>query len=197
MRTKTDDDEKSTVLGNPISIIIVLQRLALGDANAEVALLKVKEATRAQGTTVDLAPSRVDHQLVLSLKRRMVSEKTSAAILSFCAKLLDETPHLLLDLPDALAVGTLSALTASRLLAGYTSGLSALRPAPYISASQLLNALCTRLTASPTVLDNLDIRDIFSQALATSCSVLANAASPRSSSSIGATTVGEVVGHCP
>jgi hypothetical protein len=191
MRTKTDDDEKSTVLGNPISIIIVLQRLALGDANAEVALLKVKEATRGQGTTVDLAPSRVDHQLVLSLKRRMVSEKTSAAILSFCAKLLDETPHLLLDLPDALAVGTLSALTASRLLAGYTSGLSALRAAPYISASQLLNALCTRLTASPTVLDNLDIRDIFSQALATSCSVLANAASPRSSSSIGATTVGE------
>ena len=194
MRTKTEDEEKSSVMGDPVSVIVALQTLALGDANAEAALLKVKEATNTQSLemSIDLAPSPDDHHLVLSLRRRMASEKTSAGILSFCAKLLDETPHLLLDLPDALAVGTLSALTTSRLLAGYTSGLSALRAAPYIASSQLLNALCARLIASPTVLDNVDIRDIFSQALVTSCSVLANAASPRSSSTtMGAKTAAE------
>lgn len=193
MRTKTEDDEKSAVLGDPTNIIVALQTLALGDANAEYALSKVKKATSVQSlqAPADLVPTPDDHHLVLSLKRRMVSEKTSAGILLFCTKLLDETPHLLLDLPDALAVGTLSALTASRLLQGYTSGLSALRAAPCIAASQLLNALCTRLTASPTVLDNVEIHHVFSQALASSCLVLANAASPCPSTSMGATTVGE------
>ena len=181
MRSKTEEEAKSG-LGNPISIIIAIQTLVLGDANAEVALskLKIMFTVSSLRRPVESAPPD-QHQLALSLKRRMASEKTSAGILSFCAKLLDETPHLLLDMPDALAVGALSVLSTSKLLANYTSGLSTLRATSYMAASQLLNSLCTRLTASPTVLDNETVLDIFSQALSVSCSVLANASSPRSS----------------
>lgn len=191
LRSKTDEDAKSLVLGSPISIIIAMQKLVLGDANADAALLNLKEVSTIASLErpIEIASSPDEHQFVLSLKRRMASEKTSAGILLFCTKLLEETPHLLLDLPDAMAVGTLSALSSSRLLASYTSGLSMLRATSCIAASKLLNALCTRLAASPTVLDNADVLNVFSQALSSSCSVLATVSSH--SPTAGMPTAGE------
>lgn len=191
-KSKTNEDEKSLVLGNSISVIVSLHKLVLGDANAEACLLKLKDVSSIASLERSFEPASTpdEHQLVLSLKRRMASEKTSAGILLFCTKLLEETPHLLLDLPDALAVGKLSALALSRLLASYTSGLSMLRATSCIAASKLLNALCTRLTASPTVLDNPDVLDVLSQALSSCCCVLATVSS-RHSSAAGMSSAGE------
>lgn len=159
----------------PNAVIIGLQHLVLGDANAEAAMDKSKMKAKPLSLGIPREPYTPNqHQMALSLKRRMAAEKTNAMILSFCSKLLDETPYALLDISDAIAVGTLSTLCAKKLLATFTSGLSLTQASAHISASKLLNAVCIRLTASPSVVDNTHIHDLFTHALSTACSALAH-----------------------
>jgi len=157
----------------PNAVIIGLQHLVLGDANAEAAIDKSKIKAKVLSLGIPREPYTPNqHQIALSLKRRMAAEKTNAMILSFCSKLLDETPYALLDISNAIAVGTLSTLCAKKLLATFTSGLSVTQASAHISASKLLNAVCIRLTASPSVVDNTNIHDLFTHALSTACSAL-------------------------
>jgi len=177
---ESDDKEENNFhnIDIPNAVIINLLHLVLGGANAEAAIDKLK--TKAQILSLG-APSEIyqpnEHQIALSLKRRMAAEKTNAVILSFCAKLLDETPYALLDLSNAIAVGTLSILCGKKLLTTFTSGLSATRASVYISASKLLNALCIRLAASPSVVDNADIHALFTEALSAVCAALSHVTS--------------------
>ena len=173
-RTKLSKDQAvDSGLGNVLSLTCALLSLPLGSTNAESTLNKIQAiATLGIITTPIRQDQSVQQQLFLSLRRRMASDKTSASVLSFVAKILDESPRFLEEPVAAQAVGSLSVLAAAKLLGSTTStsGFSVLRAGPYIAAAQLLNALVARSSTS---------LDVSAKALSTACSVLSQASMPR------------------
>jgi proteasome component ECM29 len=173
-RTKLSKDQAvDSGLGNVLSLTCALLSLPLGSTNAESTLHKIPAIATLGMTTPPIRQVQsAQQQLILSLKRRLASDKTSAAVLSFVAKILDESPHFLDEPEAAQAVGSLSVLAAAKLLGSTTStsGFSLLRAAPYIAAAQLLNALSARSSSS---------LDVSAKALSTACSVLSQASTPR------------------
>ena len=186
MRERNEDTQAISALGEPISLSCTLLSLILGDSIAQSALQQIDGIHEIEslslGQNTDTVMNDASQQTILSLKRRMTSNQTAAAIMSFVSKVLDENPLLLDHVGERKteALSTLSVLSASKLL-GTTTGtltLSTLRATPYIAAAQLLNALCIRLTAleAPPV-------TLLGKSLATVCNVLSQAAMPRASTS--------------
>ena len=176
MRIKLND-EKDGNAANSIVMMCALLALPLGSTNAASALSKIPHFSIA---SLGMAPppmgQPMQQQLILSLKRRMVADKTSCAVLTFVAKMLTDTPQLLDESENAHAIGSLSVLAANKVLGSITStsGFSILRAAPYIAAAQLLNAITLRMSGPGTL-------EIFAKALMTACSILSHASSPRPS----------------
>ena len=187
MRERHEDTQAISALGEPISLSCTLLSLILGDSIAESALTQMdggfsemESLSLRQGTSDSNVMHDISQQTILSTKRRMASNQTAAAIMSFVSKVLDENPSWLHRVGDkkTQALSTLSVLSASKLLATTTGllTLSTLRATPYIAAAQLLNALVIRLTAldAPPV-------TLLGKTLCTVCNVLAQAAMPRPS----------------
>jgi proteasome component ECM29 len=200
MRERHEDTQAISALGEPISLSCTLLSLILGDSIAERALTQMDggfsemESLSLRQGTLDNAMHDISQQTLLSTKRRMASNQTAAAIMSFVSKVLDENPSWLHHVGDkkTRALSTLSVLSASKLLATTTGllTLSTLRATPYIAAAQLLNALVIRLTAldAPPV-------TLLGKTLCTVCNVLlAQAAMPRPSihSNFGGTAEGSI-----
>ena len=199
MRERNETTQATMALGEPLSLSCTLLSLILGDSNAESALSQVEglnsEMLRLGQTataTNDDVTFEYSTQLILSTKRRMASDQTAAAILSFLStKVLDDNPHFLetLSSPQTRALATLAVNSAHKLLTTTgTSTLSTLRAAPYIAAAQLLNSLCIRLTA----LNEMPAVDVLAKALTTVCLVLSQAATPRPLASTPGTCEGSI-----
>ena len=181
MRERSESTEAIVALGDPITLSCSLLALILGDGNAEAALSQITQNVRL-GATIPTDAQRP--QLVLSLKRRMASDQTSAAIMAFVAnKVLDDNPQLLQAAGpvQTRALATLAVQSANRLLStNGTTVLSTLRAAPYTAAAQLLNALSVRLTtlSEPPI-------DLLARSLSVACSVVTQVSSPRPAATAG------------
>jgi len=191
MRERNHETQAISALGDPLALSCTLFSLVLGDGIAESALSQIETVemdTLSLGSTstptTTAAQQEYSSQVILSLKRRMASDQTAAAIMSFVSnKVLEDNPQLLetVGVAKTRALSTLTVQSASKLLStAGTSTLSTLRATPYISAAQLLNALCIRLTA----LEDAPV-DILAKSLSTVCSVLTQAATPRPTATPG------------
>ena len=187
MRERNEVTHATAALGDSMALSCTLLSLVLGESNAESALLQidgVNSDSLCLGRCTPLnASQQYSSQVILSLKRRMVSDQTAAAIMSFVSKILEENPQLLDTVGPARtrALATLAVLSASKLLSTTgTSALSTLRATPYIAAAQLLNALAIRLVSleTPPV-------DILAKSLTTVCTVLTQAATRRPAATSG------------
>jgi proteasome component ECM29 len=150
MRERNETTQAIAALGDPMALSCSLLSLIIGDSNTQSALSQIpaEKEQLTLGRTVPVDAQRP--QLVLSLKRRMASEETAAAVMSFISqKVLDDNPQLLDAVGPVMtrALSTLAVFSASKLLLSTTgtSTLSTLRASPYIAAAQLLNALSLRL----------------------------------------------------
>jgi proteasome component ECM29 len=185
MRERNETTQAIAGLGDPMALSCSILSLILGDGNAQSALsqITVEKEQLTLGRTVPVEAVQRP-QLVLSLKRRMASELTAAASMTFVSqKVLNDNPQLL----DAVGPGMTRALSTRAVFSGSkllstqgTSTLSTLRAAPYIAAAQLLNALSLRLVT----LDDPPV-DLLAKSLSTVCSVLAQASSPRPAATAG------------
>ena len=196
------------VYGNIISLLCELLTLSVGATNAQLALSKTQSAgIPTLALQVDETPSSSSStttevsQLVLSLKRRMVSDSVFAALATFTTKILEDSPHIFTSSAEVSAeqqrivstIGSLSVLATTKILSNLrtASGLSLLRGKPFISAAQLLNALVIRLCnlqetqtdlgamASRRITDT--VIPLMAKSLATACRVLETISTPRQS----------------
>jgi hypothetical protein len=181
MRERNEETQASAALGDPMALTCSLLSLILGAGNAQSVLLLVstENSSLTLGRTIPVDVQRP--QLVLSLKRRAVSEQTAAADMSFIStNVLDDNPRLLDAVGPVMtrALSTLAVFAASKLLSTTgTSTLSTLRAAPYIAASQMLNALSLRLVT----LDDPPV-DLLAKSLSNVCLVLTQAGTLRGAS---------------
>jgi proteasome component ECM29 len=198
--TFRNEQDGSKALGEPIAVICELLAVCVGANNAELALSKLPQTAFSiptLGLVVSSSSPQQDQQLVLSLKRRMVSEHAFGALATFCSKSLDESPQLLKTSSVVGMIGTLAVLASSKALSELrtSSGLSVLRGKRFIAAAQLLNALAVRLStmqqeedeegafelessSSPLVLS------LMAKSLATACAVLSTVSTPRQATSV-------------
>jgi proteasome component ECM29 len=185
--------ETNMAVGDPVRLACGLLSLALGQTNAESAMMKLSTKTTSAwlGLAPDDASSSDSSQLMLSLKRRSILESTAATIIKYVTdKILEENPHVFHHAQDVLQMSTLSVLATQRTLSHLrtSSGFSVLQAKPYVAAAQLLNVLCVRVsafydslaeeTSNVDPLEKMAMLTLMARALATACAVLAPASSP-------------------
>ncbi|KAL3932414.1 MAG: hypothetical protein SGBAC_010862, partial [Bacillariaceae sp.] len=135
-----------------ISLIMETLTLCVGSNNALLAL--------SSGSSSSSLPSLgLDHSTAsnpMPFRRRMVSDSPFAAMMIHIEKVLTESPQLFHSSPTTMEqIGSLSLLAASKMLSKLrtSSGLTALKGKPYVSAAQVLNALVVRCLST---LGNVD-----------------------------------------
>lgn len=204
----TSDTAVAAVVGDSTRLTCSLLSLAIGQTNAESALSKLNsggdgETSAWLGMPPDPHSSSDSPQLILSLKRRAASESSVASIINYVADQVLNSPHVF-DNHAAVAlqatkIATLPVLAAQRTLSNLrtSSGQTILQAKAYVAAAKLLNILCVRLATCYDAisvkeqggddncngLEEKNVLDIIARALATSCTVLAPASTPRSISS--------------
>jgi proteasome component ECM29 len=221
----TFNKNDASVFGNAIALVTELLTLCVGASNAELTLSK-KSPTADEDSMPSLglqatassssSTSTETSQLMLSLKRRMISEAAFSALAAFVAKVLDDSPQLLAPSTSSSSslsssytervrtVGTLAVLAAHKSLSNLktASGLTVLRGKPFIAAAQLLNALVIRLSTLPLESGNHNeanstsysmsnvVLPLMAKSLSTACQVLSTVSTPRSSVASTAATTG-------
>ena len=178
------------LLGDPVTFMCQLLSLCLGQAQAE-------HATIILPSLGSVPNGDLSTQVLLSTKRRPVSEAARAAILAFLASRVLEDDALVFTDTSADSIESISTLAVQVAHTSLSSpaalsvmGLSTLRAKPYSSAAHLLNALCTRLvTITSSAAPNCDkIISLLARMLAAACSVLAPASTQRSTATRTNTT---------
>jgi proteasome component ECM29 len=132
---------------NFLDLIIELLILCVGSNNALLAL---------SGST--LPSLGLDHfqsaQRSMPFRRRMVSDSTFAVMMTQVDKAFANEPHLFDEEPDQFKimhqVGTLTILASSKMLVKLrtSTGLTALRGKPYVSAARAMNSLVVRFLST-------------------------------------------------
>jgi len=168
------------ILGDPISLACGLLSLCMGQAYAESVLSGIDNLSLLSlGRIGQTGGSESSRQVIMSTKRRPVSESTLAVLLPFVSKILEDDPQLLGEAPisSVRAIGNLCVQIATRSLGSLSSssGLSTTRAKPYIAAAQLLNALVVRLTVFYDTQQSNVIVNLLAQSMSTVCDVLSGA----------------------
>mmetsp|Transcript_1676 Transcript_1676/g.3575 ORF Transcript_1676/g.3575 Transcript_1676/m.3575 type:complete len:2295 (-) Transcript_1676:666-7550(-) len=123
-----------------ISLIMEILTLCVGSNNALLAL-------SGSSSVPSLGLDHSSAANPMPFRRRMVSDSPFAAMMIHAEKVLAESPLLFHSSPTTMEqIGSLTLLAASKMLSKLrtSSGLTALKGKPYVSAAQVLNALVVR-----------------------------------------------------
>lgn len=136
-----------------ISLIMETLTLCVGSNNALLALSSGSSSSSLPSLGLDHSNSTNP----MPFRRRMVSDSPFAAMMIYIEKVLTESPQLFHSSPTTMEqIGSLSLLAASKMLSKLrtSSGLTALKGKPYVSAAQVLNALVVRCLSTLGNVDN-------------------------------------------
>lgn len=170
--------------GNPIALFVELLSLCLGQAQAEASLTGIAgwKSTPLGKTEPMTATGNV--QLVLSTRRRSLTDSPMASLVSFVSSsLLELDPELLNDVnvTHVRAFATLAIQVSLQSLrkVGSPTGLSTQRAKQFVATAELLNTLAVRLVVcfDSKLHGSDDLASLMAQSLVVACSALSSIAS--------------------
>lgn len=181
-RADTASQTDVPITGEPTTFISTLIMICFGQLQAQ-SLIPINQDQMKFWLGNTTLPEGSPEQLVLSTKRRPVSESTMAGIISFLAGKIMEDDPLILERQCSESwpiIGSLITKLCHRTLSACTSvyGMTLLRAKPYRSAAELLRVLTIRLANlydnHPVGWSNETImKELLLQILVTACGVLA------------------------
>ena len=181
-----------------LDLIMELLVFCVGSNNALLAL------SGSDLPALGIAHPQSQHTSIMPFRRRMVSDTTFSVMMSHVYKILSTVPQLFEKSQDQKSmeqVGTLSILAISKMIIKLrtSTGLTALRGKPYVSAAQALNSLVVRFLstierAEDQPMDKAGlarIKSLLAKALALACTSLSTTVIGHSSSATTTTISSE------